>query len=201
VIVVEGSLDWSNYSPRAILIRMIRVCFCLTALMWAPAMFAQATDAASSQPPKAVITKLSPPFYPPIALAARVSGKVELIITISSDGTALSSTVRSGPQMLRQPAIDSATQSHFVCVECKDAAKQFRMSYSFEIGEVITCAETEPIAPATSQVPVSYPRISQSASTVTVVDRAFGTCDPEVTLSKIRARSAKCLYLWRCGWQ
>ena len=180
---------------------MIRACLCLSAVLWAPVMFAQATDAASDPPPGAVITKLSPPVYPPIARAARVSGKVELIVAISPDGTALSSTVSSGPQMLRQAAIDSATQSQFVCIECKDAAKHFRVTYSFEIGEIITCAEAEPVAPVTSQVPVSYPKISQSASTVTVVDRAFGTCDYEATLSKVRARSAKCLYLWRCSWR
>lgn len=176
-----------------ILARMIRAGFCLSALLWAPVTFAQATDAASGRPPGAVITKLSPPLWPPIARAARVSGKVELIVTISPDGTALSSAVTSGPQMLRQAAIDSAKQSHFVCIECKDAAKQFGMAYEFHLDGDTSCAELPP--KPTPQPVVSYPQITQLRSTVIIVDQAVLLCDP----SADRRRSLRCLYLWKCS--
>jgi TonB family protein len=48
----------------------------------------------------------SPPVYPPVAKAARVSGTVELKATISESGTIKDLRVVSGPAMLQQAAID-----------------------------------------------------------------------------------------------
>ncbi len=47
------------------------------------------------------------PAYPPIAKSARVSGTVELHATISKNGTVKDLSVVSGPQMLREAAVDA----------------------------------------------------------------------------------------------
>jgi protein TonB len=47
------------------------------------------------------------PIYPEIAKAARVSGTVVLAATITRDGFVTNLQVVSGPQMLRQAAIDA----------------------------------------------------------------------------------------------
>ena len=49
----------------------------------------------------------TPPIYPPIARAARVSGTVELHATISKNGTIKDLHVVNGPAMLQQAAVDA----------------------------------------------------------------------------------------------
>jgi protein TonB len=49
----------------------------------------------------------TPPIYPPIAKAARVSGTVELNATISKNGTIKDLRVVNGPAMLQQAAVDA----------------------------------------------------------------------------------------------
>ncbi len=49
----------------------------------------------------------TPPVYPPIAKAARVSGTVELHATISKNGAIKDLHVVSGPPMLQQAAVDA----------------------------------------------------------------------------------------------
>ena len=50
---------------------------------------------------------MTPPVYPPIAKAARVSGTVEMNATISKKGTIKDVHVVSGPPMLQQAAVDA----------------------------------------------------------------------------------------------
>ena len=54
-----------------------------------------------------MLIQKTPPAYPPIARSARVSGTVELHATISKNGTVKDLSVVSGPQMLREAAVDS----------------------------------------------------------------------------------------------
>jgi len=49
----------------------------------------------------------TPPIYPPIAKAARVSGTVVLQATISKTGSIENLHVVSGPAMLQQAAMDA----------------------------------------------------------------------------------------------
>ena len=51
-----------------------------------------------------------PPFYPPIAKKARVQGTVVIHAIIGKDGTVNSPTIVSGPEMLRQSALDAVRQ-------------------------------------------------------------------------------------------
>jgi protein TonB len=50
------------------------------------------------------------PVYPPLALAMRVGGRVELQATISRSGTIENLRVTSGPAVLQQAAIDAVKQ-------------------------------------------------------------------------------------------
>lgn len=50
------------------------------------------------------------PTYPPIARAARVSGPVQVVVTISEQGRVIEAYAANGHPMLRQAAIDAARQ-------------------------------------------------------------------------------------------
>ena len=54
-----------------------------------------------------MLIQRTPPIYPTIAKAARVSGTVELQATISKNGSIKDAHVVSGPVMLRQSALDA----------------------------------------------------------------------------------------------
>ena len=158
----------------------------LSAALFSTAI-AQSPDAASPPHGPPSITKLPPPFYPPIALAAGVWGRVDLNIAVQPDGAVVSADVMSGPPMLREAAIEGAKQTRFDCARCVLPSTQFRIVYSFELAEAYYCNPPDP----------SYPRVSQSAGVVTFTGQPAGTCDPSAT----RVRSAKCFYLWKCGWR
>ena len=66
-----------------------------------PGAFAQNAPQAPAPQNNLKTTKLPPPSYPPMALAAYVFGDVELNITLRRDGAVDSVEVISGPPMLR----------------------------------------------------------------------------------------------------
>jgi TonB family protein len=134
------------------------------------------------------ITRLPPATYPPIALAAHVYGDVVLKIALRPDGAIDSVEAESGPAMLRQSAIDSAKQAQFRCEVCNGMTTSFRVTLRFELGPTIYCAETKD---------GSYPRVTQSKGIVMIAAQPFGTCD--LAADRIPVRSAKCLFLWKCG--
>jgi hypothetical protein len=138
------------------------------------------------------VLQLPPPIYPPIALAAHVSGEVELTIRLRPDGTVDSAVAGAGPAMLREPAVGRARQTQFSCEDCQQPTNSFKLIYRFELGETLFCTMTRASG---------YPRVTQSANVITIADQPFGTCDPAANIEKVRARSAKCLFLWRCGWR
>jgi TonB family protein len=93
----------------------LTLCFCLFLL---PAIFAQSTSdrmartnsGHASIPSEIMLGMLlekTEPVYPPIAIAARVSGTVVLQAAISKTGTIIGLHVISGPPMLRQTAFDA----------------------------------------------------------------------------------------------
>jgi TonB family protein len=173
--------------------RMRRVLF----LACAPAALALAgaiaESAAQSEagtvtlPDAAILTKLSPLVYPPMALMGGIAGDVELSVVVRQDGTFESAEVLSGPTMLKQAALESAQHSQFECRSCTGASTAVRLVYTFELGPTIFCTAPDS----------RYPQVIQSQNHVTVVAQPVGTCDPAVLRTKVR--SAKCLYLWKCG--
>jgi TonB family protein len=137
------------------------------------------------------IAELPPASYPPMALAAHVSGDVELEAVVRLDGTLESVAVLSGPAMLKQAAVAKARETRFGCEQCSQAATTFHIVFRFELGEARSCEVQDS----------SYPRITQSANAITITERPFGTCDPSVSLTRTRVRSIRCLFLWRCKWE
>ena len=138
---------------------------------------------------KLEIIKLPPASYPAIAMAARVSGRVELNITLRPDGNVDSAEAVSGPEMLRTAAIESAHQMQFECKGCIESTNKFRLSLNYEFDLGYSCEAPDK----------SYPHISESNGTVIFTGQPPSTCDPSESISWIRVRSAKCFYLWSCG--
>jgi TonB family protein len=151
--------------------------------------FAQGPNAADLPKNAPVIAKLPPTSYPPIALAAHVWGLVDLYVTVHPDGTVASADVVSGPAMLRDAAIESAKQTQFQCPGCAASGTRFRIIFKYELAEAYYCDPPDK----------SYPKVSQNAGIITFAGQPAGTCDPMGTVEKVRVRSAKCLFLWKCG--
>jgi len=82
-----------------------------------------------------VLTGLSEPVYPEIALAARVQGDVDLLLKVRKDGSVESVIVISGPPLLMRAALSSAEQSQFECLNCVEALTASRLVYTYRIDE------------------------------------------------------------------
>jgi TonB family protein len=145
-----------------------------------------------------VITKLFQPVYPPLAKQTRATGNVELTLEIRKDGSIESASVVSGHPLLQQAALDSARRSQFECKNCGEGVRQFQMLYSFQLGPTSYCTEGPPTAKG-DEKQESYPRVTQLQNHITLVDQPVGTCDLAFVAIEKKVRSAKCLYLWRCG--
>ena len=88
--------------------------------------------------------------------------------------------------MLTQAALNSAQESHFACHDCQDTLTSYSLIYSFqqEASAGWPCPEN------------SRPRVTQVENRITV------TTEPALVhpyFVSVRARAAKCLYLWSCG--
>ncbi len=138
------------------------------------------------------MTKLQPPAYPPLPRQARVQGDVEVTLSIRQDGSVESAAVIRGHPLLAPAAVESARQSQFQCQECTASGASQVLVYSFEIqrGNAPTCNETS----VESRQP---PLVSYSGNHVKVtappVSMCVGGGGPPP-----KARSARCLYLWKC---
>jgi len=152
-----------------------------------------AGTAAASLGTGVVLTKLSPPLYPPLARQARITGDVRVLVGIRRDGSVESAELLSGHPMLVQAALDSARKSIFECRGCFESVTQYPLTYAFEIWADCrfgpNCQAVEPRAP----------EVSQSEHKITITVEPACTCDPARIYVQKKIRSAKCLYLWKCG--
>jgi TonB family protein len=157
---------------------------------------AKSADNASDPGDRVVLTTVSPPVYPPLARQARINGEVDLALGIRPDGTVGSVSVISGHPMLRSVALESAQRSQFECSACTADLTPYTVRYKFEL---LPLDHTKDCATLTDEERnVSPPpSVDLSHHEVTVFGKVMETCDPAVTLREVR--SAKCLYLWRCG--
>ena len=146
----------------------------------------------------AIIKKLSPPIYPPLARQTRVAGEVVIDVEVNSDGTVASASVVRGHPLLGMAALDSAKHSIFVCSDCGASTQNYVVTYGFKLDDIGGCATGAPSPKSDSQPELPYPRVSQIENHVTITDRYVSTCDlgPD-PISKVR--SIKCLFLWRCA--
>jgi TonB family protein len=161
------------------------------AIFWLAALSCVAASQSPPQPAgskaEVAFASLAEPRYPPLARQARITGEVQIKLEIRKDGSVASAAVVSGHPMLTDAALSSAKQSRFECRHCQDDETPYVIVYSFQIAESPgwPCPENG-----------GAPRVVQAGNRVTVT-RDPAMVDPY--FSNIGVRSAKCLYLWRCG--
>ena len=156
---------------------------------------AQVTPSSEMPQQRVVLSKLSPPIYPPLARGARVTGNVELALRIRHDGRVESADVVSGHPLLKEAALDSAKRSEFQCHDC-DGGATYSLIYTFGFTNTEHCCEPEKAA-GMEQTSVSQAGIVQSQNHVTILADPFCICDPSADV--VRVRSPKCLFLWHCA--
>lgn len=142
------------------------------------------------------IVRLSQPLYPLLARQAHMIGDAVILLSIGQDGVIESVMAESGHPLLRQAALDSAQQSRYECRGCREPVTSFRLVYTFQLVWTNCCTAADG-GPNKSQQDRPYPQIAQSGNHVTVADQLICTCDKAAQMGK--ARSVKCLYLWRCS--
>lgn len=162
----------------------------------APKSLSQNVTNAASQEDTVVLTKLSPLVYPPLARQTRISGDVVLMLGVRQDGIVESAIPVSGHLLLQQAALDSARQSRFDCLKCTEPITSLRLVYTFQLIATNCCSAETKDSSASSQPEQQIPRVIQSLNHVTLIDQPTCICDPG---GEMKVRSAKCLYLWRCG--
>ena len=135
--------------------------------------------------------KLCPPIYPALARQARITGDVRIRLLLRKDGSVESAEIVDGHPMLKQAAMESAQKSTFECGGCNETRIPYSLVYSFEIRD--GCH----FGPHCERLDSDELVITQSPGRVVVSAPSLCTCDPAAALIKIR--SARCLYLWRCG--
>ena len=145
-----------------------------------------------------VIVDVKPSPYPQLAFAAHVSGVVTIDLAVRHDGTLQSADVIGGPAMLRQAALGAVQQARFECHGCGEAPTRTHVSVQYTLSEVRPCPATEASSTAFIEKE-SYLQITHSDDAISITDRPIGTCDYAMTISKSRARSVRCLFLWHCA--
>ncbi len=148
-------------------------------------------------PEHAVLSKLFPPIYPPLARQARISGDVDLELRIRHDGSIESAQAVSGHPMLKEAALDSAKKSEFECNSCREEFTTYSLIYTFALTTGEKCCEA--IKNSDGKEHGLLTGVSESDNHVTIIAEPTCICDPSAEVRKVR--SARCLYLWRCGLQ
>jgi TonB family protein len=167
----------------------------LCVLLSVPHKVCLAQGVTSSESPQSgvVLTKLVQPIYPPTARASRITGDVDLLVTIRQDGSVDSVVLLSGHPLLKDSAVISAQRSQFECRGCTEQFTKYRLAYTFEIeGECECESKTRSNKKEPEQ---AFPRVSDAQHRVTIVAQILCICDPGATTT---VRSLKCLYLWKC---
>lgn len=143
----------------------------------------------------AVLLGLLKPVYPPLARQANIYGEVRVAVTVRPDGTA-KAAVESGHPMLKQAALDSATQSHF---ECRAAPLcSYMLVYEFKQIDGSDCCSAFLAPVMVEQEPQSIDPQGRPLTRITIAAEHVCLCDPASTLT-MKVRSIKCLYLWKCS--
>lgn len=148
--------------------------------------------------PTVAVSRLSPPIYPKLALQARIATTAVLDVTVRPVGSVGSVALFSGHPMLNDAAVESAKKTVFDCKDCREPSTSYRMTYLFELGDALYCKGIDANGYGVYDVSPDT-EVSQSQGVITVRGRPYATCDPAERISFAMFRSAKCLYLWRCG--
>jgi TonB family protein len=110
---------------------LLLLTFALCAMFFGLAHVAYAQQETSEAPQTGVIlTKLSPPVYPPLARQARITGDVKIQLAIRQDGSIESVLLLSGHPMLAPAALENARQSQYQCNGCTGET-EYVLTYTF----------------------------------------------------------------------
>jgi TonB family protein len=197
------------------LLLKLKLFFGLAAAMalWPLAPLHCSAQAAGNQDSAARVLaiKIFPPEYPPLARTAGISGDVTLKVIVHHDGTVYSVMLVSGHPMLSPAAVESARQSTFECVGCGTSNTVGFFTYSFDPNrqeadpDPCCCTDypgkplqNNPRTPAVSQ---SGNHITIKASPICMCPNPTCPCNVAWVRAQSRYRSAKCLYLWKCGFR
>lgn len=172
-----------------------------------PLAQAQSTNAvqpASSD--HAVLVQVAPPIYPAIARTARIGGDVQIRVAVRPDGSVESATAISGDPQLIPHALDSAKQSRFDCSTCNRAVSVQLITYTFKVAtqtDRCCCSGPEMHKRYGSTPAPEVPYMVHTQDHITITAPPLCTC-PDLCSSAwdqehSRYRSAKCLFLWKCG--
>lgn len=172
---------------------MKQTAMCLVLLATAGVIPFAAAQHNQLDPSKAVLVTLSKPTFPPLAKQASIWGDVLVTVTVHPDGATKAAVVNGHP-MLKQAALESATQSRFRCDEC-GAPVAYSLVYAFRLTSHGDCcsAMTSPVE--IEQQPPSTDAEGRPQTRISISAEKICLCDPPSTL---RVRSLKCLYLWKC---
>jgi TonB family protein len=143
----------------------------------------------------AVIAKLASLIYPPVARVTNTTGDVVLNLEIRPNGSVASAVVISGHPLLKEAALENAQRSQFACRDCSEDGNSYRLVYTFELTQTDSNSPEDRVATVDPVHPGL--RITQSVGHVIVRDQGLIFSDPGPDHRKVR--SAKCLYLWKCG--
>lgn len=175
--------------------------FALNIFLWSCIAFPYASPQ-NDPAPSAIVKKLTPPEYPTMALIAGISGDVIIRLSIRPDGSIESVRSTSGHPLLTHAVIENARQSRFECPGC-GGITEIVLRYSFLPAKTKAdrcCCSSGAAAP--QPVP---PSVEASASEVHITITGLplcicpDACTVEEAVAQSHFRSAKCLYLWKCG--
>ena len=102
----------------------------------------------------------------------------------------------SGHPLLQQGALESAQRSQFERRGCIEEVTPYSMVCAFQLFGADCHATTNGPSSNAEQDAQSRAQVSQSQDHVSVLDEG-GICEGVLTR---KVRSAKCLYLRKCGW-
>ena len=144
------------------------------------------------------LADLSKPLYPPLARQAAITGIVDVVVTVDGSGAVKSVQVVSGPALLKDAAVQSASHSRFACETCGQNSATYRMQYTFNLTKGESCSCSDQVAPpvASSEQEGDAKQFQPQAQVVATAQQ-FCICHDSAELST-KVRSPKCLYLWRC---
>lgn len=147
-----------------------------------------------------VLMSLAKPDYPQKARTANISGDVHVIVSIRPGGSIAHVNALTGHPMLQQAALDSAQHSTFECNGCASDSL-YSLFYRFEQSSEGDCCRAMSVAPTVHQQTMTDDDQGRPQTQVSIIAEHGCLCDPTATLTvtRHRARSLKCLFLWKCS--
>ena len=169
---------------------------------------AQTPTENTADAPHVFIRGFTNPVYPDEARIAGIKGDVTLTVAVRADGSLESVTPGTGDPQLMQAALESLKKSQFECRACGASSSSREFTYSFTVSpekpDPCCCSSPSPNRTcrptAQSQSP---PAVLLSDDHITVTEPPLCMCPDECSRKwaeeQSHVRSAKCLWLWKCG--